>query len=132
GNQPSVNSLPAVGISGFTGVGGGSLITQRVNSYSLVDNLTWIHGRHTFKFGGDVRRAMLDIRNIGATQGSFSFTGDFSGNALADFLLGIPRTASAAAPPGPDGVNLTTIWQFFAQDDWKVTENLTLSLGLRY
>lgn len=131
-DNPSFNALPVVGITGFTGVGGQSLITQRVNEYSWVDNLTWIHGRHTFKFGADIRREMLDIRNIGATEGSFGFTGDFTGSSLGDFLLGIPRTASAAAPPGPDGVNLTTVWQMFAQDDWKVSESLTLSLGVRW
>ena len=107
-------------------------ITQRGNTFSFVDNLTWIRGRHTFKFGADIRRQMLDVRNIGPTEATFGFTGVFAGNSIADFLIGIPQTANAAAPPGPDGVNLSTVWQGFAQDDWKATDNLTLNLGVRY
>jgi hypothetical protein len=131
-NNPTFNALPAVSMTGFSSFGGVSLITQRANTFSFVDNLTWIHGRHTFKMGADIRRLLLDIRNIGATHGNFGFTGDFSGISIADYLLGIPRTAGAAAPPAPDGVNLSTIWQAFVQDDWKVLDTLTLSLGVRY
>jgi hypothetical protein len=130
--NPAFNSLPAVSIVGYAGFGGPQLITQRVNSWTWLDNLTWIRGPHTFKFGADIRRVMLDIRNIGSPAGSFAFQGQFSGNSLGDFLLGIPRTAGASAPPGPDGVNYSTIWQVFVQDDWKVSSNLTLSLGVRW
>lgn len=130
--EPAFNSLAAVNITGFTGLGGPGLITQRVNTYSWLDNLTWIHGAHTFKAGFDIRQRMLDIRNIGSTQGSFGFTGNFTRSAIADYLLGIPRTANATAPPGPDGVNLSPLWQWFVQDDWKATADLTLSFGLRH
>jgi hypothetical protein len=130
--RPSFNGLPMAAITGYTTVGAPALITQRGNTFSFVDNLTWIRSRHTFKFGGDIRREMLDIRNIGPTNGTFTFTGVFAGNSIADFLTGIPQSANAAAPPGPDGVNLSTVWQGFAQDDWKVTDNLTLNLGVRY
>ena len=97
-----------------------------------MENLTWIHGRHTVKSGVDIRRLLLDVRNIGATNGTFGFTGAFSGAAVADFLLGLSQSAGAAAPPGPDGVNLSTVWQGFVQDDWKVRDNLTLSIRMRY
>jgi TonB dependent receptor len=130
--EPSFNSLPIANLTGYTAMGGPALITQRGNTFQFVDNLTWILGSHTFKFGGDIRREMLDIRNIGSTNGTFAFSGVFSGNSIADFLLGIPQSASAAAPPGPDGVNLSTVWQGFAQDDWKVSSDLTISLGVRY
>ncbi len=130
--QTQYNALPSVNITGFAGMGGPSVITQRVLGYTILDNLTWIRGAHTMKFGVDLRRNMLDIRNIGAVQGTFAFQGLFTGNAIADYLLGIPRTASGVAPPGPDGVNWMTLWQGFAQDDWKATADLTLSIGLRY
>jgi hypothetical protein len=73
-----------------------------------------------------------DTRNIGETQGAFGFTGVFTKVPLGDFLLGIPQSAVGVAPPGVDGVNLANLWQGFAQDDWKVTGNLTLSFGLGY
>ncbi len=126
------NALPSVNITGFAGMGGPALITQRVLGYTLLDNLTWIRGPHTVKLGADMRRNMLDIRNIGATNGTFAFQGLFSGNAIGDFMLGTPRTAGGVAPPGPDGVNWMSLWQWFVQDDWKVTSDLTFSMGLRY
>ena len=98
--EPQFNSLPSVAITGYTTTGGSALITQRCNTFSYLDNLTWLHGNHTFKTGFDIRHQMLDVRNIGATEATFSFTGTLSGNAIADFLLGIPASATAAAPPG--------------------------------
>jgi hypothetical protein len=131
-DSKAFNSLSAVALTGFTGLGGPSLITQRVNTFTWLDNLTIIRGAHTLKAGFDIRSRMLDIRNIGSTQGSFGFTGNFTRNAIGDYLLGIPRTAAAAAPPGPDGVQYSPLWQWFVQDDFKVSSNLTVSLGLRY
>ena len=130
--DPEFNALPTVAMAGYTRLGGAALITQRGGVYTYLDNLTWIKRAHTFKFGGDIRLASLDVRNIGATQGSFGFTGTLGGNSIADFLLGTPATANAAAPPGPDGLNHSTVWQGFAQDDWKVRDDLTLNLGIRY
>jgi hypothetical protein len=96
---PSANSLPTVSVTGFTSVGGGALITQRVNTFSYVDNLSWIRRRHSLKFGVDIRRLLHDTRNIGQTQGSFGFTGAFTKLALGDFLLGVPQSAAGVAPP---------------------------------
>jgi hypothetical protein len=126
------NALPTVTITGLTAMGGPAWVTERLNTYSLVDNLSWVKGKHTFKYGADIRRSMVDQRNIGATNGAFSFTGAFSGAPLGDYLLGIAQTSNVTAPPGIDGVSLSTLWQGFAQDDWKVTPNLTLSFGTRY
>jgi hypothetical protein len=134
GATAAANSLPIVAIVGFSTLGGSTsqLITQQVHTFSWVDNMTWVHGKHTWKLGADIRILHLDVRNINQTQGSFSFQPVFTGNALADFLLGIPRTANGTAPPGVEGENRSTLWQSFIQDDWKVTANLTLNLGLRW
>jgi hypothetical protein len=131
-SNPTANSLPSVGMTGLSALGGIQLIEQRVNSWSFVDNLSYIRGNHTVKVGIDIRRMLFDARNVGPTEGAFSFTGVFTGNPIGDFLLGIPQTASGTLPPGPDGVNLSTLWQWFVQDDWKVTKNLTVSVGIRY
>ena len=132
GEVPDANGIPAVRITGFTAFNASSWITQRMETFSWVDNLSYVTGAHTLKFGVDIRHVMFDIRNIGATNGSFAFTGTFSGDSIGDYLLGLARTAGATAPPGADGVNLSTFWMGFVQDDWRVSPKLTLSLGLRY
>jgi hypothetical protein len=132
GAIPEANALPTVNITGFTGMGGPAWTSQRLNTYSLVDNFSWVKGRHTVKAGLDVRREMVDLRNIGSTNGTFGFTGVFSGSPMGDYLLGVPQSANATSPPGLDGVNLGTLWQAFVQDDWKIGSWLTFSFGVRY
>ena len=132
GVVPVANAVPQVNITGFSALGGPSWITQRIETYSWVDNVSYVTRAHTLKFGVDIRHVMFDIRNIGATHGIFRFTGTFSGDSIGDYLLGLARNSSSTAPPGADGVNLSNFWMGFVQDDWRVSPKLTLSLGLRY
>lgn len=102
------------------------------------DNLTWIRGRHAFKFGGQFEwvRSYFFLGN--SARGNFAFSGAFTqdplnrtktGNGFADFLLGIPSTASLSNTAIGDVRQLYIAG--FAQDDWKVTSRLTVNLGLR-
>ena len=63
--------------------------------------------------------------------GTVDFTGRYTGQAYADFLLGLPNTASRAFPPAA-ALRRRYVYDSFVQDDWKVTRNLTVNLGLRY
>ena len=63
--------------------------------------------------------------------GSFAFTGKFTGNAYADFLLGLPATVTRLEP-FPAQYNRFRDWSGYAQDDFKVTRKLTLMYGLRW
>ncbi len=97
-----------------------------------------VRGRHTFKFGTDLRREALDIVNPANPTGSYAFTTTgtdsstgASGNALASLLLGQVNAFSI------DIQNRALqerahIAEFFAGDDWKVSNRLTLSIGTRY
>jgi outer membrane receptor protein involved in Fe transport len=100
-------------------------------TYQFVDNVSFVKGKHSFKVGGDVRRLLDDATTNNTPFGDLSFTGDLSGDAAADYLLGIPRTVLT-----PEGVPITAArqWRFavYGQDDWKVTPKLTVNLGLRY
>jgi outer membrane receptor protein involved in Fe transport len=104
------------------------------NTYALTDAFTWIRGRHTWKFGGQF--GILQENSVYAyqTDGSFYFYGPFtgvgSGNDLADFLLGAADEyyQSSKAPSNEHQKQYAA----FAQDEWKVTPRLTLTLGLRY
>ncbi|HZT34057.1 MAG TPA: TonB-dependent receptor [Bryobacteraceae bacterium] len=125
--------FPLLNIAGYLGMGDSRASSNLDNSrtYQFVDNLTWIKGAHTLKFGGDIRTVRDDATTNNWPFGSISFTGDISGNPAAAYMLGYPRTVLT-----PEGVPITAARQwrsaFYAQDDWRVTSRLTLNLGLRY
>jgi len=103
------------------------------NTYTVSDTLTWVHGKHNFKFGGGFSAFQNNTFYAFTSNGQFQFVGEGgigSQNAFADFLLGIPYqyTQSSAAPS-----NIRTKFTYgFTQDEWRVSKNLVLSLGLRY
>ncbi len=103
-------------------------------TYQFNNNLTWTKGRHTTKYGFDVRwiRAVSPLGFIGADNyGNSAFNNTFSGYDFGDFLLGIPiRTSYAIIQQDNDG--RTTHYHFFGQDSFRVNQKLTLEFGLRY
>jgi hypothetical protein len=108
--------------------------------YQLQNQTTWQRGTHTVKGGAEIRRVDNDESIANANLfGTLDFTGRFtavpgvaaSGHPYADFLFGVPNTASRAFPPLVTQRRRWT-YDFFAQDDWKVTRDLTVNLGLRY
>lgn len=124
--------LPSLSISGFTGLGAPTSNPQ--DQYSGVwqyrDSLTWNHGNHTFKFGGEWRRDTETFLDLNYNRGYFSFSGQYTGSAFSDFLLGLPNET------GLETVTIPHLYQnglaFFAQDTWKVSKKLTVNYGLRY
>lgn len=97
-----------------------------------LDNVTFIQGRHTMKFGVDYRQFHYAEENGGtASRGLFNYTGVYSGNGFADYLLGFPNTGTRSYPTNQFGLT-DRQYHFFAQDDFKVSSRLTLNVGLRY
>ncbi len=108
---------------------------SKSRSFEYIDNLTWNVAAHTMKFGLDIRRiqAVSPLGFQGADNyGTFNFTpATFTGQEFADFLLGAPSsTAYDAVKQDNDG--RSTLYNFYAQDDWKFSPRLTLSYGVRY
>src|SRR5262245_3139030 len=108
--------------------------------YQLQNQTTWQRGTHTVKGGAEIRRIDWDENTANTNLfGAADFTGRFtavpgiaaSGHPYADFLFGVPNTTSRAFPPIPAQHRRWT-YDFFAQDDWKLTRDLTVNLGLRY
>src|SRR5215831_10334046 len=117
------NGLTSFNFSGATSnFGAGKAGFTFSHSYQWNDNLTWMKGRHSFKFGADVRRlrAQTALSFTGSDNyGNFSFDGRYSGSDVADFLLGIPYFSTyASVKQDNDGI----AWHYgvFAQDSFKV------------
>ncbi len=134
-DPPKVASVPDFGFSGpFVGTGNARGFRQTSRTIQFTDNVTWSKGRHTFKFGADIRR-LRTADNIsffsGDDLGEYRFNGQYSGNDFADFLLGYPnRTRLANTSPDINGS--TNHQGYYAQDDFKMSSKLTLNYGVRY
>ena len=130
-------------------MGGPTYIPELVadNTYQVADSVILIKGKHSIKLGFDFRRMQRNFYQSQAPAGQFSFTGQFTqnlnaastdpnfsfelGNAIADLLLGVPI---AREQDGLAGKDPTRYWELgeFVQDDFRVTDRLTLNLGFRY
>ena len=133
-----VNAFPTFNFSdgtGFSPIGRDKTGLTQSRTLQLVDNLSWVKGHHTFKFGVDLRHLNYgDLESFGGSNdfGAFTFAaGNFTDNALGDLLLGLPAK-SYVAVSGPDVRMHTNQIGGFAQDEWRVTSKLMLSLGLRW
>lgn len=152
------NPLYSGGIPGLSISGGGGVPTpgdgpglgrlgspdflpkfQITNQFQWSDNVSYTHGAHTFKFGGDFRGPLRNIYlDVPSLRGTYNFDGKRTSNLgasgtgipLADFLLGYPSAVQLANLAVTD----SRFWMlsFFGQDDWKLTPKLTVNLGLRY
>jgi len=149
--SPSLWGVPNIVYSGFQAIGNtNSGWTQKENNYEVVENLKWVRGKHTITVGADIRRYMLSMIAAFGSTGVVNFDGSYTGtdptlsshgtystagagSSVADFLLGNPIGVTGPAPGGSDRFDVrATNWNFFFQDDFRVTPRLTLNLGLRY
>ncbi len=113
-------------------------------TYQILDNFTWLHGKHTFKFGGEYRRAVISNFNDNLERGIYQFTAgvglssDPVVDALADFYTGGSQDFNfccSFVSVDAGNTQRTTFnngFSFFAQDDYQVRSNFTLNLGLRW
>jgi hypothetical protein len=133
-NPPT--GLPGQPVFNITGISNTDAHSGPVHNldtnFQWVDNLSWTKGAHFLKFGVDIIRDQLSgFFNSNNVYGTLNFNGVYTNSAYADFLLGIPQTTSVnALPPFP--YLRGTTWSFYAQDQFKVTQRLTLNYGLRY
>jgi hypothetical protein len=104
---------------------------NNANQLEWTDNLTKNWGAHALTLGGLFLYNYRDESLMGTSQGAYSFTGQFTGDAMGDMLLGMPASYSETNTV-PKGHWTTHSLEAFVQDNWKATRRLTLNLGLRY
>ena len=140
---PQVNTqwseAPNLYINGFMATGGGNPTRQRSETVELLDNVTWTKGHHNFKFGVDFKRLSDHDDNVFGNYSSGEYA--FDSSSAVGTAIGDPYTAFLQSYPDytydatinketMDGVGHS--YAVYGQDDWKITPNLTLNLGLRY
>ena len=101
------------------------------DSYDARDTLSWTRGRHDLKFGaqGGVRK-LMDVTAGENMGGKFNFSGVYTGTSLADFMLGMSDVLSSGAQQYKSSNQWYLYW--FAQDKFRVSSRLALTLGVRY
>ncbi len=143
GPLPGGDNVPTITIAGFIGVHNPSAyLTRKEGTSQILDSLTYTKGKHTLKFGGDVRRLSSLHTQVFSDYrlGSYQFNGgamsallgNGAGTPFASFLLGYPDSSTVATVINPDTYAYAMHYAFFGQDDWKVTPSLTLNFGLRW
>jgi Carboxypeptidase regulatory-like domain len=123
---------PEITITGYWNMGMGSGGPDNIHqqAFGVEDTFNWTKGDHTIKFGGSFIWNKYDEHGMYLGTGQATFNGHTTGNAAADFLLG-----SASAFRQNNGANHglhAPYPSLFAQDDWRITNRLTIDLGLRW
>jgi hypothetical protein len=141
---------PALQISGaaFIGPNPFSPVDRTEKRFQIADNVNWLHRSHSFKFGGDLNFVNVDARFELNFPGLFNFGELSAGTLAAGFIPGLSPTAPSLMPVQSYGMGIPGVFiqgfgnpissiknrplAFFAQDSWKIKQNLTFNYGVRY
>jgi len=131
--NPLDMGYPQVSFGGlFSAVGDPTSFISRDNrSIELYDNLLLDRGAHHVKLGAYLFHLSFNPVNPSGARGAFAFTGQWTGNAFADFLLGYPSAAQVGIGRADEHGRATWL-HVYGQDDWKAASNLSINYGLRY
>jgi hypothetical protein len=110
--------------------------------WQVEDGVSWTHGRHNFKFGGQYWRQIIKTFYAGnnGQLGLLDFNGQFTSSGIggtggdggADFVLGLNDSFGRGVSTGKTWQQSSNVFGIYAQDTWRFTDRLTLNLGLRY
>ncbi|HWB95523.1 MAG TPA: carboxypeptidase-like regulatory domain-containing protein, partial [Bryobacteraceae bacterium] len=139
----AARGLPQFSVQNYTAFGDGTFALPRLlrnTTLQWLDNLTWIKGRHTAKFGFEARRFRYNLQAWYQSRGYFQFTNGFTtgtatadgtGHSMASYLLGLPTFSQRQVGQTLIDPRSTSL-AGYAQDDIKLSSRLTLNLGVRY
>ena len=136
--EPANCGMPVVAIQGFTATGCcNSFPKIQGPDYTIqgIDNVSYIQGKHSWKFGGEVRHESTQEGTFSGSRGTFTFANAAGGlTGLQEFLEGALSTSTLPSElVGTPDVKVTD-WGFalYAQDDWRIMPRFTLNLGVRF
>jgi hypothetical protein len=156
--DPQLQGFPLITISSFTSNAGGGPKSPRNfgpgNDYDVVDHVSWLHGKHAFKFGGEILYLRTFFDQIPNGRGTFTFTGGTNvmpngtayyngivnnplGTNITDleaYLAGLPDASSGGSLLEGSPARTYTQWDYsgFFEDSWRVSSKVTVTAGVRY
>jgi len=129
---------PAFHLAGLSQFGDSDVFNplyRKDSVWQFSDNLIWTKGRHSLKFGGDIRDVRFDTLSNFFTRGFPNFDSlvgfNLTGNYIADFLIDRP-SAIVRTVGDTSGNFVTHLWGMYVNDEYRVNSRLTVTLGLRY
>jgi len=127
---PTAPAIQNISISGYFSTGANPTAKFPRTDFSYIDDIHWVHGKHSLAFGGIFEKDQLNMVNVLGLPGTFTFSGDTTGSAIVDFLTGRLRTFGQAN--GQHVKNRVWVLNGYAQDSYRINSRLTLSYGVRY
>jgi len=131
-SNPLSVGLPVMTFTGYAPIGdaGNSPTNIGTNNYQWDDDLTLVRGKHSLDLGFDLVRLEYNMFQTGAEHGSEAYSARYTGLAWSDLLFGAPASGSYSFPTEV-GLRQSDL-SFYAQDNYKVSNRLTLNLGVHY
>jgi hypothetical protein len=119
--------------SGFDGFGeaSGTPIASKIRHFEISDNMTLVKSSHTLAWGGSYTRSIIIQLSSQQERGQYTFDGTYTGDSLADFLLGLPRNLSRTTLT-PEPIEHENFVYAHFSDTWRARPNLTIDYGLAY
>jgi hypothetical protein len=140
--DPQAYTFPNLSIAGYQAVGTSSVTRAFSNYFTASEGLSWTRGNHLFRFGLEYRVYREHTYDFGNTVPSENFASNWTGGpldnspaapigqGLASFLFGLPTSGQINVNDSQANQSKTTA--FYFQDDWRISQHLTLNLGIRY
>jgi hypothetical protein len=127
------DGLPVMSFSGYTTIGdaGNSPTTIGTNNYQTDDDVNLVRGKHSLDIGFEFVRLEYNMFQTSEEHGSESFSTRYTGLAWSDLLFGAPISGTYSYPSGTVGLRQSDL-SFYVQDNYRLSNRLTLNLGIRY